>query len=86
MISAGGKYWPAAGRGAAKAMSAAPAANRTAVAFIDAFLAGDPLSGQHDLSPRQPAQENPSGAVPTNSPIRVARCALDLRLARLNRG
>jgi hypothetical protein len=54
------------------------------LAFIDAFLAGDPLTAQRDLSTRQPAQENPSGAAPPNPPIRVARCALDRELARLN--
>jgi hypothetical protein len=94
MISAGGKYWPAAGIGAAKAASASAAANRTALAVSDAFLAGDPLTAQRDLSTRQPAQEIPSGAAPTNSPIRVAgspACALKprvddfLRIAPKNR-
>jgi hypothetical protein len=71
MISGGGKYWPAAGSGAAKASRAAPAANRTALAFMEAFLAGGPLSARRDLSTRQPAQENPSRAAPTNSLLRA---------------
>jgi hypothetical protein len=50
---------------------------------MDAFLAGDPLSAQRDLSTPTRAG-NPSGAAPPNPPIRVARCALDRRLARLN--
>jgi hypothetical protein len=51
-----------------------------ALDFMDAFLAGDPFSARRDPSTRQPAQENPSGAAPANSPIRVARCALDAGL------
>jgi len=85
-ISGGGKYWLAAGSGAAKATSAAPAANRTALAFMDAFLAGDPLLAQREASRRQPAQENPSGPP---HPIRLFASPVAHRIARwraLNRG
>jgi hypothetical protein len=87
MISGGGKYWPAAGSGAARATSAAPAANRTALAVTDAFLAGDPLWAARDLSTRQPAQENPSWNRPnefaySRRPLRIGSpaCALKPRL------
>jgi len=41
MISGGGKYWAAAGSGAAKATSASAAAHRTALALMGAFPVGD---------------------------------------------
>ena len=86
MISGGGKYWAVAGSGAAKATSASPAAaHRTAFAFTDAFLVCDLLAARRDLSTREPAEEIPSGAAPTHSPIRVARCASERRLASLDR-
>ena len=39
----GGKYWPEAGNGAPKATGASPAANRTALVFMDAFLTAERL-------------------------------------------
>jgi hypothetical protein len=41
MMSGGGKYWPWTGSGAQIAASAIPKANRTALAFTDAFLVRD---------------------------------------------
>src|ERR1700733_391712 len=85
MISGGGKYWAVAGRGAAKATNASPAANRTALTIMSAFLVGDLLAGRRGLSTRQPAEEIPPEAAPTHSPIRVARCASERRGATLDR-
>ena len=86
MISAGGKYWAVAGSGAANG-DAAPAPRQhieRAFAFMDAFLVCDLLAARRDLSTREPAEEIPSGAAPTHSPIRVARCASERRLASLD--
>ena len=85
MISAGGKYWPEAGSGAAIATSARPAANRTAFAFMDALLVCDLPVAPRDLPKREPAETIPSGAALPNSPIRGARCASERRLASLDR-
>jgi hypothetical protein len=68
MINGGGKYWPEAGSGAAKATSASAAARRTTLAFTDAFLLCDLRAARRDLSTRQPAEEIPSGAA---HPIRL---------------
>ena len=62
MISAGGKYWAEAGSGAQTATSASAAANRTAFAFMDAFLVCDLLAARRDLPERQPAEKIPFGA------------------------
>jgi hypothetical protein len=85
MISGGGKYWAFAGNDAAKASSASAAAHRTAFAFMGAFLVCDLLAARRDLSTREPAEEIPSGAAPTHSPNRVARCASERRFASLDR-
>ena len=82
MISAGGKYWPEAGSGAPTATSATAAANRTALAFMDAFLVCDLPVAPRDLPTRDPSEKIPSGAAPPNSPIRVARCASERRLVQ----
>src|ERR1700735_792959 len=79
MISAGGKYWPEAGTGAPTATSASTVANRTAFAFMDAFLVCDLTVAPRDLPKREPAEEIPFGAAPPNSPIRVARGASERR-------
>src|ERR1700734_1507866 len=83
MISGGGKYWAVAGSGMAKATNASPAANRTALTIISAFLVGDLPVAPRDLPTRKPAEEIPSEAAPTHSPIRVARCASERRGAIL---
>ncbi len=70
MIS-GGKYWAVAGSGAAEATNPIPAANRTALTLMGAFLVGDLLAARRDLSTREPAEAIPSEAVPTHPPIRV---------------
>jgi hypothetical protein len=49
MISGGGKYWADAGNGAAKATSSSAAANRAALALMDAFPVGDLLAARRDL-------------------------------------
>jgi hypothetical protein len=85
MISGGGKYWAVAGSGAAKAANASPAANRTGLTLMGAFLVGDLLAARRDLSTREPAEEIPSEAAPTHPPIRVARCASERRGASLDR-
>jgi hypothetical protein len=46
---------------------------------MNALVACDLLTAQRDQSLRQPAQENPSGAAPTNSPVRVAHWTAGLR-------
>ena len=71
----GGKYWRGGRKRRAKATSASPAANRTALAFMDAFLVCDLLVARRDLPAREPAGKIPSGAALANSPIRVAACA-----------
>jgi hypothetical protein len=85
MISAGGKYWPDAGSGSPTATSASAAAHRTTFAFIDAFLVCDLPVALRDLPTRELAEKIPSGAAPTSSPIRVARCASERRLASSDR-
>jgi hypothetical protein len=66
MIITGGKYWAKAGSGAAKATSATPAANRTALVLTNARLVRDVFAGPRDL-PAPARGGNPIWSRPNQS-------------------
>jgi hypothetical protein len=64
--------WPKAGPGAQAASSASPAANRTELVLIDAFLTRDLLAAGGDPL-THPTENGPVETVAKYSPTRVAR-------------
>ena len=82
MIS-GGKYWPAAGSGAAKATTASAAAHRRAFAFIDAFLVCDLLAAARLIDARSrggnPIWSRPTQFAYSRRPLRICAAPCELR-------